>query len=201
MPTNLLAQASLEIGTRAQNRFEVLNVFQTRDPTIELLSKALMAELNSPAHPAQALIAEAASCALAAHLLRAYNAFDLTPQAQLPALSARALNRIESYIEDRLGQPITLAELASVANVSRFHFARLFKRSTGMTAMAYVEHARIRQAQDLLRKAELPLCEIALMLGFADQSHFTRRFHHQVGCTPAAFARSFGAQRLRRRVH
>ncbi len=201
VPTELVAQASLEIGARAQSRFEVLNVFQARDPTVELLSRALMAELNSPAHPAQALIAEAASCALAAHLLRTYNAFDLAPQVQPPSLSARTLARIESYIEDRLGQPITLAELASVANVSRFHFARLFKRSTGVTAMAYVERARIRQAQDLLRKAELPLSEIALVLGFADQSHFTRRFHRHVGSTPAAFARNFGAQRLPRRVH
>ncbi len=53
VPIELVGQASEELGARVRTRFEVLNVFQTRDPTIELLSKALVAELNSPAHPAQ----------------------------------------------------------------------------------------------------------------------------------------------------
>jgi AraC family transcriptional regulator len=100
-----------------------------------------------------------------------------------------------------MGEPIGLGELAAIAHVSRFHFTRLFKRSTGLTPMAYVERSRIRQAQDLLRMAELPLSEVALVVGFADQSHFTRRFHRHVGCTPAAFARAYGIRRLPRRSH
>jgi AraC family transcriptional regulator len=86
-----------------------------------------------------------------------------------------------------------------VVNVSRFHFTRLFKRSTGLTAISFVEQCRIRRAQALISETDLPLAHIALMTGFADQSHFTRRFHRHVGCTPAAFAREQSRRRSARR--
>lgn len=201
VPTALLDQASEETGMAMTGRFELLNIFQTRDRIIEMLAKVLMGELDRPPHPAQALIAESASCALAAHLVREYNAYVSAPPPMLPSFDQRTLMRIEHYIDDHIGHSISLAQLAAVANVSRFHFARVFKRSTGQTAMAYVEGSRIRKAQELIRRAELPLSEIALVLGFADQSHFTRRFRRQVGYTPAAYARNFGARRLPQRVH
>jgi AraC family transcriptional regulator len=201
VPADLIVRASEEIGARAQTNFEILNVFRMRDPTIESFSKLLLGELDRPSHPAQPLIVEATSCALAAHLLRDYNALDTPPAEQIPALGARTLASITCYIEEHMGEPIGLGELAAIAHVSRFHFTRLFKRSTGLTPMAYVERSRIRQAQDLLRMAELPLSEVALVVGFADQSHFTRRFHRHVGCTPAAFARAYGIRRLPRRSH
>lgn len=201
VPTALLDQASEEIGMAMPGRFELLNIFQTRDPIIEILAKVLMGELDRAPHPAQGLIAESASCALAAHLVREYNAYVSAPPPVLPSFDQRTLTRIEHYIDDHIGHSISLAQLAAIANVSRFHFARLFKRSTGQTAMAYVEGSRIRKAQELIKRAELPLSEIALVLGFADQSHFTRRFRRQVGHTPAAYARNFGARRLPQRVH
>jgi AraC family transcriptional regulator len=200
VPAELIVRASEEIGVRAQINFEILNVFRMHDPTIENFSKLLLGELDRPSHPAQPLIVDAISCALAAHLLRAYNAFDAPLAEQIPILGARTLANIASYIEEHMGAPIALAELAAIAHVSRFHFTRLFKRSTGLTPMAYVERSRIQQAQDLLKMAELPLSEIALVVGFADQSHFTRRFHRNVGCTPGAFARNFGIRRLPRRL-
>ncbi len=88
--------------------------------------------------------------------------------------------------------------LAAVVNVSRFHFARLFRRSTGMPPIAFVEQCRIRRAQTLIVETDLPLSDIALVIGFADQSHFTRRFHRHVGCAPAQFAREHGRRRRRR---
>lgn len=201
VPSELVLRAAEEIGVRAQRSVEILNVFQMHDPTIENIGKLLLSELDRPSHPAQSLIVEAASHALAAHLLRSYNAFDAPPAQGAHALGARTLASVISYIEDHLAGPIGLAELASIAQVSRFHFTRLFKRSTGLTPMTYLERSRIHQAQELLRDAELPLSEIALVVGFADQSHFTRRFHRHVGCTPAAFAREYGAHRLPRRVY
>ncbi len=68
-----------------------------------------------------------------------------------------------------------------------------------MTAISYVERRRIVRAQSLILEIDLALVEIALMTGFADQSHFTRRFHRHVGRTPAAFAREHGRRRSARR--
>lgn len=64
-----------------------------------------------------------------------------------------------------------------------------------MTAIGFVEQCRIRRAQSLIMETAIPLAEVALMTGFADQSHFTRRFHRHVGRTPAAFAREHGRRR------
>jgi len=114
-------------------------------------------------------------------------------------LGTKELARLSAYIEDNIEHPIGLAELADLVSVSRFHFARLFKRSTGTTAIAYVERCRIRRAQELIMETDFPLAQVALMAGFSDQSHFTRRFRRHVGCTPALFARDQGRRRAARR--
>jgi len=200
IPTSLIASAGEQIGHRATAQVEIRNIFETRDTVIERVAQILVAELDRKPHPVQALIVDQVSTALAGHLLRAYNAFEPVEQYDLPPLGKFELARLTEFIEDNLDRTIGLAELAEIVNVSRFHFARLFKRSTGMTAIGFVEQRRIRRAQSLIQETSLPLVEIALMTGFADQSHFTKRFQRHVGCTPAAFAREQGRRRSARRM-
>jgi AraC family transcriptional regulator len=195
IPTALIASAGEQIGRRSTSRIEIRNVFETRDPVIEHIAQILIAELGRKPHPAQIFIVDHLSLTLAAHLLRSYNAFEPVVAQVLPALSRVELARITAYIEDNLDRQIGLLELADLVNVSRFHFTRLFKQSTGMTALSFVERRRIRRAQSLILETAIPLSEIALLTGFSDQSHFTRRFHRHVGCTPAAFAREHGRRR------
>ena len=195
IPTALISSAGEQLGRRGTSRIEIRNVFETRDPVIAHMSQILIDELDRKPHPAQTLIVDHVSYALAAHLLRSYNAFEPVVPEALPALSRVEMARLTQYIEDNLDGPIGLVELAGIVNVSRFHFTRLFKRSTGMTAISFVELCRIRRAQSLILETAMPLSHIALMTGFADQSHFTRRFHRHVGCTPAAFAREHGRRR------
>ncbi|MCY1300873.1 HTH-type transcriptional activator RhaR [compost metagenome] len=159
----------------------------------------LLGELRRQPHPAQIVIVEQISLALAAHLLRSYNVFEVASRYEPPPLGRGELSRLTEYIEENIGRPISLTELAALVNVSRFHFARLFKRSMGIQAIHFVEGCRIRRAQSLILETDLTLVEIALMTGFADQSHFTRRFHRHIGCTPAAFAREYGRRRSSRK--
>lgn len=198
VPTALIASAGEQIGRRSTSRVELRNVFETRDPFIESVAQILLSELARDPHPVQALIVDQVSCALAAHLLRGFNAFDPVETHELPALSRTELARLHAFIEDNIDATITLAALAAIVNVSRFHFARLFKQSTGMTAIHFVEQCRIRRAQALIAETDFPFADIALMTGFSDQSHFTRRFHRHVGCTPAAYARDQGRRRANR---
>jgi AraC family transcriptional regulator len=116
-----------------------------------------------------------------------------------PGLGTRALAAVIGYIDAHLEEPVRLSELARLTNVSRFHFCRLFRRSTGLSPMAYLERSRVERAQRLIGQGRLSLAEIALEVGFADQSHFTRRFQRHSGCTPGAFAREHSAKRLPRR--
>jgi AraC family transcriptional regulator len=104
-------------------------------------------------------------------------------------LSRRALNRACSYIAENLGERFTLNDLAREAGVSRFHFARLFRVSTGDSPMAYLLKSRVERAKQMLLQGELPVCEIAAALGFCDQSHLTRTFRRLTGVTPRTFAR------------
>lgn len=197
--TALLAQCAEEIGARPQACIEIMNVFSVFDPAIESFSKLLLAEIDRAAHPTQPLIVESLSCGLAAHLLRRYNAFDLPAPDRAAGLRPQLLDQVVGYIEDHMERPITLAALAAIAGVSRFHFARLFRLSTGLSPIAFVERARLARARHYLRQGRLTIAEIALTVGFSDQSEFTRRFHRHVGTTPAAFAREHGPGRPPRR--
>jgi AraC family transcriptional regulator len=103
-------------------------------------------------------------------------------------LSRRALGLTHEYIVENLGEPVTLDDLAQVIGLSRFHFARQFRRSTGESPMRYVQRCRIESAKRLLRHGELLMTEIAVNVGFCDQSHFSRSFRKLVGMTPREFA-------------
>lgn len=199
IPSLLIADAAEQIGYRTSSQVELRNVFETRDPVISRVALVLLDELDRKPHPAQALIVDQASTLLAAHVLRSYNAFDVAERTDMPSLGAVEITRLIAFIEDNIDRTIGLAELAALVNVDRFHFTRLFKRATGMTASSFVEQRRVRRAQALILETDIPLSEIALMVGFADQSHFTRRFHRHVGCTPGAFARTHGRRRASRR--
>ncbi|OZI32424.1 AraC family transcriptional regulator [Bordetella genomosp. 10] len=197
IPPGLIALAAEQLGPR-NTRLEIRNVFSVRDPVIERLTQSLVLELDMAAHPAQTLIIDSLSTALGAHLLRKYNAFEARESSRDRSLGQIEIARLTAFIEDNLDQPISLDDLAAIVNVSRFHFSRLFKRTVGVSAIHFVERCRILRAQSLITGTDLPLAEIALTTGFSDQSHFTRRFHRHVGCTPAAYARAQGRRRSAR---
>ncbi|MGV1793095.1 helix-turn-helix domain-containing protein [Rhizobium lusitanum] len=199
IPTALVAAAGEQFGRHSVPQIEIRNIFETRDTLIEHMALVLLSELQQKPHPAQALIIDHVSAALAAHLLRKYNAFEAIEPDRLPRLSKMEVDRLADYIQDNLDRMIGLGELAEIVNVSRFHFARIFKQSTGMTAMTFVEQCRINKAQSLISETDVSLAEVALITGFADQSHFTRRFRRLIGSTPAAFAREHG-RRFKRRL-
>jgi AraC family transcriptional regulator len=104
-------------------------------------------------------------------------------------LAGGALRRVKAYIEDHIGQRISLDELARQAGLSRFHFARQFRLSTGESPMGYLRRARIERSKRILQKRETTIAEVAARLGFSDQSHFTRIFGRLVGVSPGSFAR------------
>ena len=190
VPTSLIALAAEQLGRTMMPAVEIRNEFAVRDAVFERLSMALLAEIDMKPHPAQLLIVESISIALAAHMLRQYNVFEVCEHLREPSLSKDELGRLVAYVEDNLDRAITLSELADVVNVSRFHFTRLFKRSTGSTAIRFVEQCRIRRAQSLISDTYLPLVDIALMTGFADQSHFTRVFAAAVRVTPGIWRKT-----------
>jgi AraC family transcriptional regulator len=197
IPTALLTEAAMEIGSNSGRLPELIDVFNTRDLFIGQLAPILVSELERPTHPAQPLLIESISYILAGHLLRNYDAFGLS-EGKITGLAPRTLAMVTDYIEEHAHKAIALDTLARIANVSRFHFARMFKLSTGVSPMMYVEQNRIRKAQALIKEHQLSLAAIAATVGFADQSHFTRRFRLHTGYTPSYYAMNLGIGLSRR---
>jgi AraC family transcriptional regulator len=102
------------------------------------------------------------------------------PRRSRGMLGKNVLQRIKDHVFANLEGPIEVATLATIAGRSPFHFARVFRRSVGMSPHRYVVHLRLERAIELVREGRSSLAEIAARTGFADQSHlsrWTRRVH------------------------
>lgn len=107
-----------------------------------------------------------------------------------PTLSPRELRHAVDFIESRLSVSVDIAEVAKECGLSPSHFARAFKGSVGCPPHEYQLRRRIQYSQDLLVHApRRTVSEIAVELGFADESHFRRHFKRIVGVTPGQFRR------------
>jgi transcriptional regulator GlxA family with amidase domain len=104
-------------------------------------------------------------------------------------LAPKTLRRVQDYIAINLGQKITNKALAKVAQLSPAHFAEAFKDSQGVAPHRYILECRVKRTQELLA-TDMPLSQIAVDVGFSDQSHLTRWFREFVGVTPGSYRRS-----------
>ena len=101
----------------------------------------------------------------------------------------RRIARVVDAIAAEPGSPWRLDELAALAGLSRFHFIRVFQRTTGQAPHAYLTTRRIMMARRLLAAGDRP-AEVAVACGFADQAHLTRLFRRAVGLPPGQYARA-----------
>ena len=108
-------------------------------------------------------------------------------QQQTSTLPWCRLRRVTEYIQHNLGKDLTLAELAAVVYMSPYHFARLFKRSTGVPPHRFVVRQRVARACAFLASQELSIAQISRMVGFRTPSHFTTMFRRVLGITPGAY--------------
>jgi AraC family transcriptional regulator len=97
------------------------------------------------------------------------------------------LRRAKEFINEHLEEDLTLQQVAKAVGFSQFHFARAFRRSTGLTPQQYLVQQRINRAKELLIKGDLPLVEVSFQAGFKNQSHFTTVFRKFTAFTPKAF--------------
>ena len=100
-----------------------------------------------------------------------------------------AVRRARAHLQDRWDQPVSLAELAGVAGLSRFELIRRFRAQNGLTPHAYQRDLRIDRARAMLGGG-VPLAAVAAACGFADQPHLSRVFKRSVGVAPGAYARA-----------
>src|SRR6202795_3709273 len=174
-----LARAIEEHWGADSSKVEIIKQFLIRDPVIEAITLNLAREAAGGS-PTGRLYVESGCEFLAHHLIYRYSSLSPTPPLSMGGLSSRPLRLVLEYIEDTLGQPIKLRELAALAGISARHFERAFRQSTGSSPHAYVMKRRLYMARDLLiNRPELPVDQIALRLGFSSSDHFSSTLHPQ----------------------
>lgn len=106
---------------------------------------------------------------------------------QRGGLPTYRLRKVIDYVRANLDGPVTVAQMADQARMSESHFARLFKRSLGLTPIQYLAQCRVEQAQRLLRSTDLKIAEVARRVGLRSASHFAEVFRKRTGMTPRMY--------------
>jgi AraC family transcriptional regulator len=186
----LLARVAAEALDLNPDRVAIPPVYDLSHPPVQAAMLALDAELRAGG-PGGRLLAEALGNVLAVHLLRHFATSGRAGTHPGGLLPRHKLRAVTEYIIEHLDAELSLDHLAGVAHTSPYHFARLFKNSTGLPPHQYVITRRVERAKELLRDRDrLPLAEVAVETGFSNQSHFTHHFKRLVGVTPKLFQSS-----------
>lgn len=187
IPSSSLKQIAVEVMNRDLNRLELRTEFRDRNPKIEQLAMMLRAELYQGKDGVGQLYIDSLVNALTVNLLRDYAVNKPEIAVYEGGLSDRSLFQAIEYIEHHLSESIKIQDLATHLGISKFHFSRLFKQSTGISPHQYVMQQRIELAKQLLKKANLPITDIALNCGFNSHAHLTKYFRAMTGMTPRAY--------------
>ncbi|PMS21751.1 AraC family transcriptional regulator [Trinickia dabaoshanensis] len=159
-----------------------------RDPVLGHLAAALAANAEGPGK-LDALFVEQMGLTIGIHLARQYGNAPHREAGIKGALTAAQEARAKEMLLSRPREGLTLADVARECNVSRAHFIRAFARTTGRTPHQWLLEQRVHRARELIERSALALSNIAVMCGFADQSHMNRVFQKTLGTTPGAWRR------------
>ncbi|PWU25733.1 AraC family transcriptional regulator [Pseudomonas sp. RW407] len=163
------------------------------DPVAYHLAQALLPALGMPGQVNQLFI-DQVMLALCTHLNARYGEAP-APRESARGLAGWQLRRAQELIANHLSDGLSVARLAQECALSRSHFTRAFKLSTGLSPHDWLLRRRVEKAKELMRDTSLCLSQIGLDCGFADQSHFSRVFLRLAGMSPANWRRF---QRLER---
>jgi len=99
---------------------------------------------------------------------------------------------VQRWLQTRIGKPISVAEMADRAGMTRRTFLRRFQKATGLTTGAYLQELRVHRARELLERTDLDPQAIAWEVGYEDASSLRRVFVERVGATPRAYRQRLG---------
>ncbi|BAZ38516.1 transcriptional regulator [Calothrix sp. NIES-4101] len=170
---------------------EVTPHFAKPDPLIYQIGLALKNTLTSGTI-GNHFYADSMATALAVHLLQHYSIRRQPHQECYQGLTNTKLRKVQEFILNHLTEDLLIGTIADEIGMSKYHFARLFKQSTGLSPYQYVIKCRIERAKILLSKEKRRISEVASMVGFSDQSQFSRHFKRLVGVTPQEVIRNHG---------
>ncbi|HEY0499594.1 MAG TPA: AraC family transcriptional regulator [Kutzneria sp.] len=187
LPAPLIDRTCVELWGRDAARLGRPDALAVEDP---VLSSVIDALCTAARNGVDEFYAESAATFLAAHLLTVH--VGAPPPRELGREDQR-VRRAAGFIREHHQQPLTLAEMAAVADLSPFHFLRVFKAATGQTPYRFLTKVRVDRARRHLARRELSITEIAHLCGFASPSRLTAAFRSETGMSPSGY-RAAGPQ-------
>jgi AraC family transcriptional regulator len=178
-------------GRVAGARVEIAERWSFKDSRLEHLLKTLYAELREGA-PAGRLFGEQVGNAVAMLLAKQYSVIRPDVYGSGGQIPSFRLKKVFDYVEASLHQDIHLSDLASVAAMSPYYFARLFKKTTGICPHQYVIQFRIGRAKEMLRTSKMSIYQIGVCVGYGDPKHFRTLFRREVGISPSDYRTARG---------
>jgi AraC family transcriptional regulator len=159
------------------------------DATIAHLGWAVLPAVRHP-DEANQLFLDQVLLALGIHVAQTYGGMRPLSRPMLGGLAPWQMKRAEEMFSAKLDGNVSLKEVARECGLSVSYFSRAFRRSMGLPPHSWLLQRRIEVAKEKLRERQLSVSQVALVCGFADQSHLTRVFTRMVGASPAAWRRA-----------
>ena len=159
--------------------------YQCQDPVLLQLGEALREAYHTAPAPPRMLL-EGAAAVAAMRLLRRKSAGQRV-KLRNDQLSSRALRQALDYIQEHLGEDLSLVSIATAAECSPFHFARAFKAAVGLSPHGFVTRSRIEEAKRRLRDGDMTIGSIGADCGFRNPGHFARIFRRFTGWSPRSY--------------
>jgi AraC family transcriptional regulator len=186
LPHATLKRVADEAGTATPT--DLLERTAHPDPITSrlILSAAGVLEGN---RPLDALFRHQLTDLLATRLLAAHTSSPTTVQPTMGGLSPKVLLRAIERLRSDSDADVSLDALASDAGLSRFHFCRAFKESTGLSPHAWLRQYRLEYAMNMLRDTDASIVSVAAELGYASQTAFAAAFRRLTGETPSDWRR------------
>src|SRR5882724_5836825 len=175
--------AAFEMVYKGRARDVEVTEFFGRDETLAHLTFAC-AEMLSTGTAGNWQRVGAIAHLLAIHIAEKYTNVGSQKSEFRGGLPVVRLRKVEDYVRAHLTEDISIEKLAELAELSSFHFCRVFKQATGMTPLQFVTRERMLKAQRLIRETSRSLIEIALEVGYTSPSHFAQVFRRTVGMAP-----------------
>lgn len=191
LPRSVLDDIADEIGVQRIGTLRLPPSENTLDPVVSGLITGLLPALENEACSSRLFI-ESVSLALCVHLCQRYGGMSIDSRVLRGGLAPWQLKHAQEMLLEKIDGDISVEELAIACHVSRSHFARAFKISTGLAPHQWLRKQRVEKAKHLLKYSRFTLAEIALICGFVDQSHLTRVFKRDAAVNPGEYRRAYG---------
>jgi len=158
------------------------------DPVVHHLGQTLLTTLEQP-HHAPKIFLDHVLQAINCHLVCSYGGVRVSAPQFRGGLSSVQMRRATDFLEAHLDGNVDLRQVAEICELSVSHFARAFKQSFRRPPYRWLIERRVDRARDLMRNSRLPLADIAIQCGFADQSALNRSFKRIHGVPPGIWRR------------